>query len=178
MCVWLNQVNLSTFVLNWVVSVIEPWCITNSSDSFNNLEFRVYDFFYRYLLWFLSQLENWGKKMFWTNAIRNLFSFTTAKTEKKIVEKISGTSLWKDLMNSFLTTKWKLSYFSVVLFRHYPWSLLCTVDVQHSLEKIWQTKNRSALPGSLADMRQDYHSSKLHIPRKKVCSNVWNTCER
>ena len=26
--------------------------------------------------------------MFWTNAIRNLFSFTTAKTEKKIVEKI------------------------------------------------------------------------------------------
>ena len=36
-----------------------------------------------------------------------------------------------------------------------------------SLEKIWQSKNRSALPGSLADMRQDYHSFKLHIPKKK-----------
>ena len=34
-------------------------------------------------------------------------------------------------------------------------------------KKIGQNKNRSALPGSLANMRQDYNSSKLHIPKKR-----------
>ena len=62
----------------------------------------------------------------------------------------------------------------------------CQTLLKSSLEKIWQSKNRSALPGSLADMRQDYHSFELHIPKKKeknyvqtsTGSNVLNTCER
>ena len=36
--------------------------ITNSSDGFTNLEFRIYEFFNEYLLWFIYQLANWEKK--------------------------------------------------------------------------------------------------------------------
>jgi hypothetical protein len=36
----------------------------NSSDVVTNLEFRIYDFFSEYLLWFIFQQANWDHKKF------------------------------------------------------------------------------------------------------------------
>ena len=50
--------------------------LTNYSDSFNHLEFRIYNFSKAFIM----------------------ISFSTAQTEKKLVEKICKTNLWKDLI--------------------------------------------------------------------------------
>ena len=66
--------------------------ITNSSDSFTNIKFRIYEFLNEYLLWFLFQLANWKKKICF-GLIRSLFSFSTNK--KFVEKKIRETNWWK-----------------------------------------------------------------------------------
>ena len=65
----------------------------NSSDSFTNLEYRIYDFFNKKLLWFIFQLANWEKKLLWTD---KKFFFNGSNWEK-IVEKFVkqiGENIW------------------------------------------------------------------------------------
>ena len=74
----------------------KPKKITNSTDSFANLKFRNYNFS-------LNIFNDLRKKKHF-GSIRTLFSFSTAPTEKKFVEKISETNWWKHLMNSLKLT--------------------------------------------------------------------------
>ena len=67
--------------------------LTNSSDSFTNLEFPIYNFFNEYLLsllWFLFQLANWGKNLFWTN--KKFVFFLNCSNWEKFVKQIEKTS--------------------------------------------------------------------------------------
>ena len=72
--------------------------LTNSWDVFTNLEFRIYDFFNEYLLWFLFNWQTEKKKLFWTN--KKLVFFFNCSNWGKFVEKIRETNWWKHLMNS------------------------------------------------------------------------------
>ena len=55
--------------------------------------FRIYE----YLLWFLFQLTNWGKKLVWTNKKMGYFN---CSIWGKFMRKIRETNWWKHLMNS------------------------------------------------------------------------------
>ena len=67
--------------------------MTNSSDGFTNLEFRINEFFLTKICWFSTQLANWEKNCLWI--IKSLASFSTAQSEKKFVEKFSWYKLVK-----------------------------------------------------------------------------------
>ena len=69
------------------------------SDFLQNLYFN---YFNKYLLWFLFQLANW-KKINFFGPMRGLFSFSTARTEKNWCKKFVK-KLVKTLMNSL--KKW------------------------------------------------------------------------
>ena len=64
----------------------------SSSESVANLEFLIYDFFNKYLLYLITfSTDKLINKCF--GPIRNLFSFSTAYAEKKIVDRI-GEANW------------------------------------------------------------------------------------
>ena len=89
--------NSKSIIQNPKSKNLAPKPITNSSDSFTNLEFQIYEFFNEFLLWFLFQVANWKKKT-WTN--NNAFFFFNCSNLGKLVEKIRETNWWKKLMNS------------------------------------------------------------------------------
>ena len=68
------------------------------------------NFFNSHLLWFLSQLANWEKKLFWTK--KKFVFYFNCSSWKKIMEKISETNWWKHLMNSLLVVSTAQTAFS------------------------------------------------------------------
>ena len=58
-----------------------------SSDTFTNLEFRIYEFFLRILI-MISFSTGKLRKIMCFELIRSLFSFSTAQTEKNLWNKI------------------------------------------------------------------------------------------
>jgi len=69
--------NSKSIIQNPKSKNLAPKPITNSSDSFTNLEFQIYEFFNEFLLWFLFQVANWKKKL---GPIIMPSSFSTAQT--------------------------------------------------------------------------------------------------
>ena len=69
------------------------FAFTNSSDSFTNLEFRIYEFFNKYLSWY--QLANWGKKPTNFGSISTKFVlFFNWSNGEKLVRKIVENIWW------------------------------------------------------------------------------------
>ena len=67
--------------------------IRNSSGSFTNLEFRIYEFFSTHI-WIFFNWQTEKKPCF--VSIRDLFSFSTAQTEEKL-----WTKLWRQIGKNF-----------------------------------------------------------------------------
>ena len=55
--------HLLQIIMPSAMFVVVSWIRCGSSDTFTNLEFRIYNFFNEYLLWYLFQLANWEKTL-------------------------------------------------------------------------------------------------------------------
>ena len=62
--------------------------ITDSSYSFTNIEFRIYDFFNQYLLWFLF----WEKNLFCTK--KNFVFLSNCSNWENFMKQIGGNIWW------------------------------------------------------------------------------------
>ena len=97
--------------------------ITNSSDSFTSLEFRIYDFLTIKYCVFSSKWQTEKKKPFWTNNKKIVFFFNCSNWDI-FIEKIRETNWWKHMMNSIQV------WFSIHwIILEVVFSVLCTFSI-------------------------------------------------
>ena len=96
-----KKVGCHLWIFPWIRHRHSTWIaekVTNSSNGFTNLEFRIYEFFSWMFVMISSSTGKLRKNVVLTN--KKLIFFFNYSNWVNFVEKISETNWWKNLMNS------------------------------------------------------------------------------